>query len=46
LYPSGLTRTLQMWLGILVLLSNALIYGYYLLRKWRHKPTHDTSSQP
>jgi hypothetical protein len=42
LYPSGLTRSLQVWLGISVLLSNALIYGYYLLRKRRHEPTHDS----
>jgi hypothetical protein len=35
LYPAGLTRSLQMWLGSLVLLLNFLIYGCCLVRKWR-----------
>ena len=33
LYPSGLTRPLQFWLGTWVLLLNFLIYGYLLVRK-------------
>ena len=33
LYPSGLTRPLQMWLGMFVLLSNVLMYGYFFVRK-------------
>jgi hypothetical protein len=33
LYPSGLTRPLQFWLGTWVLLLNFLIYGYFLVRK-------------
>ena len=35
LYPAGLTRSLQIWLGSLALLSNLLIYGYFLVRKVR-----------
>lgn len=37
LYPSGLTRPLQIWLGISVLLLNVLIYGYLLVRKRKRK---------
>jgi hypothetical protein len=33
LYPSGLTRPLQIGLGILVLLLNVLIYSYFIVRK-------------
>lgn len=33
LYPRGLTRPVQIWLGICVLLLNVLIYGYLLVRK-------------
>ncbi|MFL6604818.1 MAG: DUF2784 domain-containing protein [Steroidobacteraceae bacterium] len=33
LYPSALTRQLQIWLGCGVLLSNVLIYGYVLARR-------------
>lgn len=32
LYPSGLTRQLQIGLGFTVLLTNLLIYGYFLIR--------------
>jgi hypothetical protein len=35
LYPSALTRQLQIELGFAVLLSNLLIYGYLLPRKRR-----------
>jgi hypothetical protein len=31
LYPAGLTRSLQIWLGSLALFSNLLIYGYFLI---------------
>jgi hypothetical protein len=37
LYPSGLTRPAQIWLGICVLLLNVLIYGYLLVRKRKRK---------
>ena len=39
LYPAGLTRSLQIWLGSLALLSNLLIYGYFLLPKLHGKAT-------
>ena len=35
LYPVGLTRELQIWLGIAALVPNALAYGYLFLRKRR-----------
>jgi hypothetical protein len=35
LYPSGLTRGLQILLGLLALLPNAAIYGYLLVRRKR-----------
>jgi hypothetical protein len=35
LYPAGLTRTLQIWLGFAALLPNILIYSYILVRKRR-----------
>ena len=33
LYPSGLTRTVQVGLGLIVILDNLGIYGYLLIRK-------------
>jgi hypothetical protein len=36
LYPSGLTRELQIGLGVLALLPNIAIYGYWL-RRHRHR---------
>jgi Protein of Unknown function (DUF2784) len=36
LYPSILTRDLQIWLGCAALLPSVLIYGYVLVR-WRRK---------
>jgi len=33
LYPSGLTREKQIWLGFAALLPNVLIYSYFFLRK-------------
>jgi hypothetical protein len=33
LYPAGLTRDIQFWLGILVVVPNALFYVYLLMRK-------------
>jgi hypothetical protein len=35
LYPSGLTREIQIALGLGALLLNAAIYGYWLFRKKR-----------
>ena len=39
LYPPGLTRSLQIWLGSLALLSNLLLYGYFLVRGLRGNAT-------
>lgn len=36
LYPSGLTRPLQIGIGIVVLFSNSLIYGFLLVRRRYH----------
>ena len=33
LYPSGLTRGIQLWLGIGVVVVNAAIYGYLIFRR-------------
>lgn len=33
LYPPGLTRELQFWLGFLALLANVLAYAYLFLRR-------------
>jgi hypothetical protein len=41
LYPSGLTRGTQIWLGFFVLVPNVLAYGWIHLRKWRRR--HDIS---
>jgi hypothetical protein len=35
LYPSGLTREMQIWLGFAALVPNVLIYGYLFIRKRR-----------
>ncbi|HUK03161.1 MAG TPA: DUF2784 domain-containing protein [Steroidobacteraceae bacterium] len=35
LYPPGLTHSIQIWLGCLVLLFNLLIYGYLIVRSRR-----------
>ena len=37
LYPQGLTRRIQIVLGLLVLLINAAVYGYILHRKHRRR---------
>jgi hypothetical protein len=37
LYPGGLTRGIQIGLGVVVLTLNLVIYGY-LLRRWRRHP--------
>ena len=42
LYPSGLTREMQIWLGFAALLPNILIYGYFLVRKRRAVTRHGT----
>jgi hypothetical protein len=36
LYPVGLTRDIQFWLGILVVVPNVLFYVYFL---WRRYPS-------
>ena len=40
IYPSGLTRGLQIALGFGALLLNMAIYGYWLLRKRRSRSRH------
>jgi len=35
LYPAGLTRGIQFWLGILVVVPNVLLYAYFLRRRHR-----------
>ena len=35
IYPAGLTPQIQLWLGGVVLVVNALVYGWLLLRLWR-----------
>jgi hypothetical protein len=35
IYPEGLTREIQLVLGLFVLGVNAVIYGVWLWRKWR-----------
>jgi hypothetical protein len=37
LYPTGLTRNIQIWLGLAALLLNVLIYGWLLARR-AHTP--------
>jgi hypothetical protein len=37
IYPSGLTRSIQIALGLGALLLNMAIYGYWLLRKRRSR---------
>jgi hypothetical protein len=36
IYPEGLTRDLQIMMGLLVILSNGIIYGWLLSRKRGH----------
>ena len=42
LYPSGLTRALQIWLGFIALLPNVIVYGYFFARRRRResRPAH------
>jgi hypothetical protein len=35
LYPSGLTRDVQIWLGIAALVPNAFFYTWYFIRRAR-----------
>ena len=37
IYPSGLTRAIQLWLGAGVLLLNGIVYGIWLARRWAHR---------
>jgi hypothetical protein len=34
-YPAGLTRTIQLWLGWFVVAINVAIYSYVFSRRWR-----------
>lgn len=36
IYPAGLTRDVQWWLGAMVLLVNALLYGVWWLKRPRN----------
>ncbi|MCI8212880.1 hypothetical protein AUC61_25435 [Pseudomonas sp. S25] len=38
IYPAGLTPQIQLWLGAVVLVVNAAVYAWIILRLWR-KPT-------
>ena len=44
LYPSGLTRGLQIWLGILAVVPNAAVYLYILVYRRRTSRNSDESS--
>lgn len=33
-YPAGLTRDIQFWLGVLVVVPNVLLYAYFLRRRY------------
>jgi hypothetical protein len=37
IYPEGLTRELQLALGLLVLVVNAVVYGIWSWRQWRKR---------
>jgi hypothetical protein len=37
IYPEGLTREIQLGLGLFVLAVNALVYGVWIGRKWRKR---------
>ena len=41
LYPSGLTREQQIWLGVAALQANVLIYSYFFLRQRHSRTTGD-----
>jgi len=38
LYPDALTRRVQVMLGVLVLVTNAAVYGWVLWRWWTTRP--------
>lgn len=38
IYPAGLTPQIQLWLGAVVVVVNAAVYAWIILRLWR-KPT-------
>ena len=42
LYPSGLTREIQIWLGFAALVPNVFIYGYILVRRKRAAARRET----
>ena len=46
LYPSGLTREIQVVLGIFVLAVNAIVYGVFIRRKLRPAPVSPRLADP
>jgi hypothetical protein len=39
LYPAGLTRELQIWLGLIALLPNVIVYAWLIARRRRARST-------
>jgi hypothetical protein len=39
LYPAGLTRELQIWLGFIALLPNVIVYAWLIARRKRARST-------
>ena len=37
IYPAGLTREMQIWLGLAVILLNVLVYGLVFIRRRKRK---------
>ena len=37
-YPADLTRSDQIWLGLMVIAINALAYSLLIWRRWSHQP--------
>jgi hypothetical protein len=37
IYPAGLTREIQIWLGVGVIIINAMLYGYVVYRNYTSK---------
>ena len=44
LYPEGLTRDLQFWLGLGAILPNVVIYGWLITRRHQSKAQHSHGS--
>ena len=45
IYPEGLTREVQLWLGSAVIVVNALIYGAWLARRFARPDEADASQR-